>query len=120
MVRVTFADGKRVLGYYGPKSFAAYSKDGGDLFLEKLYTPNDPDNQWFGAEVPGLSGLWIKAADAVCIEFYTPMDGGKAEEHEPSGGDQEGGRPRGPEVDDHEPDAPASATTTEEGQIEDD
>jgi hypothetical protein len=117
MVRVTFADGRRVLGYYGPESFAAYSKDGGDLLLEKLYTPNDPDNQWFGAEVPGVSGLWVRAADAVCVEFYTPMNGGTAEEQEPDGG-EEGGRPRGPQVEHQEPDA--SATTTEERQVESD
>jgi hypothetical protein len=34
-VRVTFADGSRVLGFYGADSFASYSKDGRDLLLEK-------------------------------------------------------------------------------------
>lgn len=117
LVRVTFADGERVLGYYGPKSFAAYAKDGGDLFLEKLYVVNNAEDQWFGAEVVGVSGLWIKAADAICIEFYTPVDGGeqpKAQEQHPELRNEEVGRPQGPESLDSQPDS--SAPTTEEGQ----
>ena len=80
-VRVTFADGARVLGYYGADSFAAYAKDGQDLYLEHVLLPNNADDQWFGEPVPGNCGVWVKAADAVFIEFYTPLNDGQ----EPAG-----------------------------------
>lgn len=71
-VRATFADGRRVLGYYGEHSFAAYAKDGGDLYLERLYAPDSPKNQFFGDVAHMTNGVWIKAGEAVWIEFYTP------------------------------------------------
>jgi len=40
-MRVTMRNGARVLGFYGAESFAAYAKDGGDLYLERHYLPDE-------------------------------------------------------------------------------
>jgi hypothetical protein len=71
-VRVTMKDESQILGYYGANSFAAYSKDGGDLFLEAVYVPDEEG--WFGPAVPGSLGVWVKASDAVFMEAYAPGD----------------------------------------------
>jgi len=71
-VQVKLADGGRVLGYYGARSFASYAKDGRDLFLERIYFL-DPKTDWFGQEIPGSSGVWIRTDDVVSIDFYTPQ-----------------------------------------------
>jgi hypothetical protein len=71
-VRVTTKDGSRVLGFYGVASFAAYAKDERDLYLERVYVPNDQG--WFGPESPGNRGVWLKTDDAIAIEFYDPHD----------------------------------------------
>lgn len=68
-VRVTFKDGKQLLGFYGPDSFAAYAKDGRDLFLECVYATDD--DGWFGQKREGSTGVWVDAAEAVSVEFYT-------------------------------------------------
>lgn len=68
-VRITFKDGGRVYGYYGGDSFSAYAKDGGDLFLERLYVEND---DWFGPLAEDNCGIWVRTQDAVCVEFYAP------------------------------------------------
>ena len=64
-VRVTFKDGARVYGFYGSQSFAAYAKDGPDLFLERVYSDVD---DWFGPEAAGIRGVWIRTQDIVCVE----------------------------------------------------
>lgn len=74
-LRITFGDGSRVLGYYGGRSFAAYAKDGRDLYLERVYLQDDVG--WFGTEAPGNSGVWVQTADAVSVEVYNPDDGGE-------------------------------------------
>jgi hypothetical protein len=71
LVRVTYPTGARVLGYYGGDSFAAYGRDGGDLYLEKAWTMTDDGNDWFDAEALGTLGVWIRPTDAVSVEFYT-------------------------------------------------
>lgn len=71
-VRVTMKDGSQVLGYYGGDSFAAYSKDGGDLFLEAVYEATDDGG--FGDAKPHCGGVWIKASDAVAMEVYASSD----------------------------------------------
>lgn len=75
-VRATFADGRRVLGFYGSDSFASFSKDGRDLWLEQVYTPNNTRDYWFGAEVLGSCGVWINTAEAVHVEFYADLSDG--------------------------------------------
>ena len=72
-VRVTTKDGSRVLGFYGAASFAAYAKDSRDLYLERVYVPDEQG--WFGPEPPGNRGVWLTTDDAVAIEFYDPRDG---------------------------------------------
>lgn len=69
-VRVTLSSGEKVLGYYGDESFAAYAKDGPDLFLEQLYEADE--DGWFKGSSNGSRGVWINAADVVWIEFYDP------------------------------------------------
>lgn len=73
-VRITLAGGSRVFGFYGANSFSAYAKDGRDLYLERLYVEN-PVTGWFGDEVGGNRGFWVKAEDAVSVEFYDPNYG---------------------------------------------
>jgi hypothetical protein len=70
-VRVTFKDGGRVYGFYGGASFAAYAKDGPDLFLERVYADVD---DWFGPEANNTCGVWIKTQDVVSVEFYSVED----------------------------------------------
>lgn len=77
-IRVTMKDGGRVLGFYGARSFAAYAKDGRDLYLERHYV-QDEKSGWFGEETHGNHGVWIKADDAIAVEFYDPDYASKAE-----------------------------------------
>ena len=70
-VRVTLENGARVLGFYGERSFAAYAKDGRDLYLERTYVV-DAENDWFGDEVTGNRGVWLRTDDVVGLEFYDP------------------------------------------------
>jgi Family of unknown function (DUF6338) len=69
-VRVTTTDGSRILGFYGAASFATYAKDGRDLYLERVYVPDQQG--WFGPESPGNRGVWVKTDAVVSIEFYDP------------------------------------------------
>lgn len=70
-VRVTTKAGGRVLGFYGARSFAAYAKDGPDLYLERLYV-EDAEQRGFGPEVPGHHGVWVRGEEVVALEFYDP------------------------------------------------
>lgn len=120
-VRATFGDGSRVLGYYGRQSFSAYSKDGQDLFLEKEYLPNNTEDYWFGAEAPGTCGVWVKAQDAVCVEFYSPKRSveQKREPETPAPASPEArGAPASATEPGQTPTA-AATTATEEGAIAD-
>jgi hypothetical protein len=71
-VRVTTDSGGRIHGYYGPSSFAAYAKDGNDLYLERTYVMTEDGNEWFGAEVGGGCGVWVPGSHIVSVEFYNP------------------------------------------------
>jgi hypothetical protein len=71
-VRVTLNNGGLVWGYYGGNSFAAYAKEGRDLFLERAYAPGQ--DKWFGEELAGGCGVWVNTEDVVFIEFYNPTD----------------------------------------------
>lgn len=72
-VRVTFKDGARILGYYGPSSAVSYSKEGPDLFLEQTYVPDEHD--WFGEPVAASRGVWMSMSDVLSVEFF---DAGEA------------------------------------------
>lgn len=87
-VRIIYADGRSVWGYYGARSFASYAKDGLDLFLEEVYrekainpaeASDEPSRQWFGNLKPSSRGAWVKVDDAVCIELYDFCDARKPE-----------------------------------------
>jgi hypothetical protein len=76
LVRVVLKDERLVGGYYGSESFAAYAKDGRDLYLERLWQL-DPDTGWFVKEAPATQGVWIPTQDVVEVEFYNSgTDGG--------------------------------------------
>lgn len=98
-VRAWFPDGRTVLGYYGGDSFAAYGKDGGDLFLEALVLPNEDQKGWFGGYPPNNCGVWIRAGEAVVIEFYDPKNEQGLEPSATEGpGEAVHGRPRAAET----------------------
>jgi hypothetical protein len=82
MVRVVLKDGRLIGGFYGNKSFAAYAKDGGDLYLEKHWQL-DPATGWFVREAPATVGVWISSAEVVEVEFYTPNRDGKESQRRP-------------------------------------
>jgi Family of unknown function (DUF6338) len=96
-VRVKFATGAQVVGYYGADSFAAYAKDGRDLYLEEAHEW-DQEADWIGNAVPATAGVWINAAEAVAVEFYTGGEHGEeAKQDTPATTPEDGqeGRPRG-------------------------
>lgn len=68
MVLATLQDGRVVGGYYGEKSFAAYDRDGRDLYLEHRWALND-DN-WFLQSAPATLGVWLPTAEVASVEFY--------------------------------------------------
>lgn len=83
-VRVIFADGKSIWGYYGELSFASYAKDGLDLYLECIFREttikeDEEDGEvggpWFGRSHPTGRGAWVKVDEAISVEFYAPDDG---------------------------------------------
>lgn len=87
-VRIVYADGHSVWGYYGESSFASYAKDGRDLFLEHIYPEreiletdgsDDRAGPWFGTPHGSNRGGWVKVDDAVCIEIYDLGDGEDSE-----------------------------------------
>jgi hypothetical protein len=117
-VRVTFKGGGRVYGFYGEHSFAAYAKDGRDLFLERAYGEKD---DWFGDEPERTAGIWINVEDAVCVEFYSrpdatatqtqsSEDAESAETAKTADGDAEARGTRAAQATDHSP-AVVSATS---------
>jgi hypothetical protein len=78
-VRVIYADGNSVWGYYGEESFASYAKDGLALYLEQIFrervVKEDEENgevggPWFGPRHPFGRGAWVNVDDAVSVEFY--------------------------------------------------
>jgi hypothetical protein len=67
-VRATLKDGRVVAGFFGPGSFAGYSADVPDLYLERRYQLDEKD--WFGDAAPGTLGVYIRADEIVSVEFY--------------------------------------------------
>lgn len=68
-VRIKLASGDEVAGYYGANSFAAYARDGRDVFLERAC---EWDGEWFGERKDETVGVWVNTGDAVMVEFYNP------------------------------------------------
>lgn len=67
-VRVTLKDGRVVGGFFGSKSFAGYTADTPDLYLEQRYQLDHAD--WFAGPPEGTLGLYIRADEIVSVEFY--------------------------------------------------
>lgn len=70
LVRATLSDGRVVGGYYGDESFAGYTAETPDLFLERRWVLDE--DAWFKEESPESLGLWIPHGSLVSIEFYDP------------------------------------------------
>jgi len=70
-VKIRLTTGEQLAGYYGSESFAAYARDGRDLFLEQA-CDWDEEAGWFGDPVEASCGVWINPGNAVAVEFYNP------------------------------------------------
>jgi hypothetical protein len=118
-VTIRLVDGHQVAGYYGSESFAAYAKDGRDLFLEQG-CDWDAEAEWFAEPVPESCGIWVNTTNAVLVEFYTPGSNGETTQQNPSAGaaaDREEGRPPGAQATGQ---AASSATASQEaGEVDD-
>jgi len=128
-VRVIYADGRSVWGYYGDNSFASYAKDGHDLFLEHIYREReireradseDAPGSWFGRAHERNRGGWVKVDDAVCIEIYDFDDAQEAATAPADTASQRAAGTGGPAATDQPPSGAAQtgagpATSTEEG-----
>jgi Family of unknown function (DUF6338) len=67
-VRATLKDGRVVAGFFGPGSFAGYTAETPDLYLEQRFQLNDDD--WFDQPAEGSLGLYVRAEEIVSVEFY--------------------------------------------------
>lgn len=70
LVRVTLDDGRVVGGFFGGDSFAGYSEQAQDLFLEERWEMDD--DAWFLRPAPASSGVWVSRRAIKSIEFYEP------------------------------------------------
>lgn len=70
LVRATLDDGRVVAGYFGDRSFAAYTADTQDLFLEERWELDD--DAWFVRPVPLSFGIWVPHEHIVSLEVYSP------------------------------------------------
>lgn len=70
LVRATLNDGRVVAGYYGDESFAGYTVETPDLFLERRWTLDK--DLWFDEEAPQSLGIWLPHESLVSVEFYEP------------------------------------------------
>lgn len=69
-VIVTCINGAEIGGYFGSRSFSAYSGNGGDLFLEQRWSLDA--NGWFVAPIEGSTGLNVNGHEIRSVEFYDP------------------------------------------------
>lgn len=67
-VRATLKDGRVIGGFFGASSFAGYTADTPDLYLEQRYQLDD--NDWFTGPPEGTLGVYIRADEIVSVEFY--------------------------------------------------
>lgn len=71
LVIATLRDGAKVGGFFGDMSFATYSVDGRDLFLEQRWSLDE--GGWFDGPVEGDDGVWVAGADVVWLALYDPF-----------------------------------------------
>lgn len=67
-VRATLKDGRVIGGFFGAESFAGYTADTPDLYLEQRYQLDEKD--WFDGPASGTMGVYIRAEEIVSVEFY--------------------------------------------------
>ncbi|MGD0453100.1 MAG: DUF6338 family protein [Solirubrobacteraceae bacterium] len=67
-VRVTLNDGRVVAGRFGDRSFAGYTAETPDLYLEQRWALDEKD--WFAGPVAGSLGVYVRAEEIVSVEFY--------------------------------------------------
>ena len=67
-LRVTLNDGRVIGGYFGASSFAGYTSDTPDLYLEQRWELDDDD--WFVQAAPRTLGVYVRADAIVTAEFY--------------------------------------------------
>ncbi len=70
MVRATLEDGRVVGGYFGQESFAGYTAQTRDLYLQQRWELDSDD--WFLQPAASSLGLWIDRDAVRSIEFYEP------------------------------------------------
>lgn len=68
-VIVNFSDGKRVGGFFGPKSFASSSIAKEQLYLEEVW---ELDEYGFKKAIENSNGIMIFRDEMVSVEFYEP------------------------------------------------
>jgi hypothetical protein len=66
--RVTLSDGRVLAGRFGERSFAGYTAETPDLYLEERWVLDDED--WFAEPVRGSLGVYVRADEIVSVEFY--------------------------------------------------
>ncbi len=66
--RVTLTDGRVVGGHFGDQSFAGYTAETPDLYLEERWALDDKD--WFSEPTDSSLGVYIRADHIVSVEFY--------------------------------------------------
>jgi hypothetical protein len=69
LIAVTLRSGEVVAGYYGPKSFAAYSQTKQDLYLEEQWAL-DPGTYAPTGPIKSSVGTWVPGAEIVQLELY--------------------------------------------------
>lgn len=61
-------DAGTVGGFFGGRSFASYSDQSTDLFIQQPWSLDE--DGWFAAAVPDTRGMWIAADEIARVEFY--------------------------------------------------
>jgi hypothetical protein len=67
-VRATLNDGRVIAGRFGDESFAGYTAETPDLYLQERWALDD--NDWFHQRVDGSLGVYVRGDAIVSVEFY--------------------------------------------------
>jgi len=67
-VRATLSDGRVIAGRFGEASFAGYTAETPDLYLEQRWSLDEKD--WFAEAVDGSLGIYVRGDAIVSVEFY--------------------------------------------------
>ncbi|MDX6522389.1 MAG: hypothetical protein QOF08_2994 [Gaiellales bacterium] len=83
LVRAVLSDGRVIAGYYGSGSFAPYSAQAQDLFLETRWDLDD--DKWFLRATEKSLGVLVSASAIVSMELYDPGNGTQGTTTNPAG-----------------------------------